>query len=125
MMSTGKNMHRIAFALCVLAADGCASAQSGSGFNSFLRAIAAECKPLIIGSENMGEAIVFNGLGANPDHYNTFLAQTEALYNGGISSQVYRSSMTSFIGAGSSNQRSFDCIEAHLPSQSGAAPAPK
>jgi hypothetical protein len=124
-MSTGKHMRRIAFALCVLAAGGCASAQGGSGFNNFLQAIAAECKPLIIGSENMGEAIVFNGLGANPEHYNNFLAQTEALYNGGIPSQVYRSSMTSFIGAGSSNQRSFDCIEAHLPSRSGVAPVPK
>jgi hypothetical protein len=116
---------RLAIALWVLALVGCATPGSGDGYNAFLQTIAADCKPLIIGSENFGEAITFNGLGANPEHYNNFLAKTSALYNGGISQQVYRDSLTAFIGAGSNNARSFDCIVAHLPvsSKAGAAPA--
>jgi hypothetical protein len=115
----------LTFALCALALFGCATPGSGDGYNAFLQTIAADCKPLIIGSENFGEAITFNGLGANPEHYNNFLAKTSALYNGGISQQVYRDSLTAFIGAGSNNARSFDCIVAHLPvsSKAGAAPA--
>ena len=49
----------------------------------------------------MGQAILFNGLGAMPDHYNTFIAKTQALYGGGISQQVYRDSLIAFVGEGS------------------------
>jgi hypothetical protein len=80
-----------------------------------LNQIAADCKPLIIGSDNIGQAIVFNGLGARPESYNNFLGQTSALYNGSIPPEVYRSSLTNFLGGGTSNERSFDCIVAHLP----------
>jgi hypothetical protein len=86
------------------------------GYNAFLDKIAAECKPLIIGSDNVGQAIVFNGLGAVPENYNNFLGKTSALYTGTISSQLYRDSLTAFLGGGTYNQRSFDCIIAHLPS---------
>jgi hypothetical protein len=107
--------------------SGCATPAGEENFSAFLQRIAADCKPLVIGSDNMGQAIVFNGLGAIPEHYNSFLAKTEALYNGTISPKVYRDSLTAFVGAGSSNQRSFDCIEAHLPAKpsGAAAPAPK
>jgi hypothetical protein len=106
-----------ATALFVVALGGCASSPAGDGYNAFLQAIAAQCKPLIIGSDNMGQAIQFNGLGAQPENYNNFLGKTSALYSGGISPDVYRDSLTSFIGTGSYNKASFDCIIAHLPTQ--------
>ena len=107
-------------AVCATAIGGVAYAESvppvgGDTFNAFLQRIAAECKPLVIGSDNMGEAITFNGLGAVPEHYNFFIARTEALYSGGISQKEYRDSLTAFVGAGSYNARSIDCIVAHLP----------
>jgi hypothetical protein len=115
----------LTIALCAVAVFGCATQGSGAGYNAFLQKIAADCKPLIIGSDDIGQAIVFNGLGAIPEHYSSFLAKTDALYSGGISQQIYRDSLTTFIGTGSYNQRSFDCIAAHLPGSSttGAAPA--
>jgi hypothetical protein len=115
---------RLTIALCAPALFGCATQGTGDGYNAFLQRIAADCKPLIIGSDDIGQAIVFNGLGAIPDHYNSFLAKTDALYSGGISQQVYRDSLTAFVGTGSYNQRSFDCIVGHLPRSptSGATP---
>ena len=86
--------------------------------------IAGDCKPLIIGDDNIGEAIVFNGLGANPEHYNTFITKTQALYQGGISGEIYRNSLTTFVGAGTSNDRSFNCIIAHLPAGVAQPAAP-
>jgi len=73
----------------------------------------------------MGQAILFNGVGAIPERYNTFIAKTQALYGGGISQQVYRDSLVAFVGAGSYNARSVDCIVAHLPAreQSSTSPA--
>lgn len=102
--------------LLALTAASCAwSPAQESGFNAFLQTIAAECRPLIIGSDNLGQAIVFNGLGARPESYNNFLGQTSALYNGAIPPAAYRNSLNSFLGGGNSNDRSFDCIVAHLP----------
>ena len=117
--------HRFTIALCAFALFGCATQGSGNGYNAFLQKIAADCKPLVIGSDDIGQAIVFNGLGATLEHYNSFLAKTNALYNGGISQQIYRDSLTAFIGAGSYNNRSFDCIVGHLGSSptTGTAPA--
>jgi len=116
---------RFAIALCAFALLGCATQGSGDGYSAFLQKIAADCKPLIIGSDDIGQAIVFNGLGAIPEHYNSFIAKTNALYGGGISQQIYRESLTAFVGAGSYNQRSFDCIVSHLPGNptTGAASA--
>jgi len=99
-----------------LAMAACASNPAQvAGYDAFLNKIAAECRPLIIGSDDIGQAIVFNGLGARPENYNNFLGRTSALYNGAIPAQVYRDSLTAFIGSGTNNQRSFDCIIAHLP----------
>lgn len=113
-----------AVAATLLAVAGCASSggTGDDGYNAFLQAIAAQCKPLIIGNDNIGQAIQFNGLGAQPDNYNNFLGKTSALYGGGISADVYRDSVTSFLGGGSYNKASFDCIIAHLPSQPKQAP---
>ena len=95
---------------------GCASNNpQADAYNAFLERIANECKPLIIGSDNLGQAIVFNGLGASPENYNNFLGKTSALYYGSISPQIYRESLTTFLGSGNYNQHSFDCIVAHLP----------
>jgi hypothetical protein len=115
-MSIVTTTLRVSLALSVFSLCGCATPASGDSFDAFLQRIAAECKPLIIGSDDIGQAIVFNGLGAVPEHYNIFIARTQALYGGGISPQIYRESLTAFVGAGSYNARSFDCIVARLPS---------
>ncbi len=104
-----------------LVAGGCASAPQRDAYTAFLQKIAAECKPLIIGSDDIGQAIVFNGLGAVPENYNNFLGKTAALYAGSISRDLYRDTLTSSLGGGSYNARSFDCIFTHLP-PAGAKP---
>jgi len=108
--------------LVALALAACASGPGQEdGYSAFLARIAAECKPLIIGSDDIGQAIVVNGLGALPENYNNFLGKTKALYSGAISPQTYRDSLTAFIGSGTYNQRSFDCIIARLPQPTPAA----
>src|SRR5215471_20191196 len=102
----------VAGALTILA---CASPPQQDTYNAFLQRIAADCRPLIIGSDDIGQAIVFNGVGALPENYNNFLGKTAALYAGSISRDLYVSSLTSFLGGGSYNARSFNCIFAHLP----------
>jgi len=115
IVSTLKNALRLPAIVLVVAVCACASNPSSDGFDAFLQKLAADCKPLIIGNDNMGQAIVFNGLGANPDNYNNFLGQTKALYAGSIPPSTYRAAMTSFVGTGANTQRSLDCIEAHVP----------
>jgi hypothetical protein len=115
MSNNAISVRAMVAALLALAAASCASTSQESGFNSFLQTIAAECKPLIIGSDNIGQAIVFNGLGAQPENYNNFLGQTKALYSGSIPATAYRNALNSFLGGGSSNERSYDCIVAHVP----------
>ncbi len=121
MMKLVRLLSLAAMATCF----GCATQGNGEGYDAFLQKIAVDCKPLIIGGDDIGQAIVFNGLGAQPEHFNIFLARTDALYHGGIPPQVYRDSLTAFVGTGSYNTRSFDCITAHLPGSptAGAAPA--
>jgi len=111
------------FTLAALAACGGGGATRDDGYNAFLEEIASACKPLIIGDDNMGQAITFNGLGATQEHYNSFLGQTSALFRGGITPDVYRGSLTSFVGSGTYNARSFDCIVAHLPVKPAPTPA--
>ena len=108
----------IVTAVLLLTGVSCATNSTGNkDFSSFLSQIARECKPLIIGSDDYSQAIVFNGLGADPDNYNNFLIKTQALYRGGIPPDIYRDSLTAFIGGGTYNDRSFKCIIAHLPTQ--------
>lgn len=104
--------------------DACATGSGANDpYNAFLETIATQCKPLIIGGDNMGQAIMFNGLGATQEHYGSFLAQTSSLYRGAITPEVYRNALTSFVGSGTYNAQSFDCIVAHLPLRAGAAPS--
>src|SRR5215472_18613682 len=82
--------------LCIAA---CATPAGEDTFDAFLHRVAVQCKPLIIGSDDMGQAILFNGVGAMPERYNTFIAKTQALYGGGISQQVYRDSLVEYVSA--------------------------
>ena len=95
----------------------CASPAQKAGYETFLDNIAEDCKPLIIGSDNIGVALASNGVaGAGPYSYHHFLKQTLALYYGQIPPATYRTFLTAYVGAGTYNDRSFDCIVAHLPS---------
>lgn len=105
----------VVVAVGALVAAACASPPQQDAYNAFLQKIAAECRPLIIGSDDIGQAIVFNGLGALPENYNNFLGKTAALYAGSISRDLYRDTLTSSLGGGSYNARSFNCIFTHLP----------
>jgi hypothetical protein len=116
MMRARQALTRVAVVLLALAGVSCAgSATKQSDFDVFLNRLAQDCKPLIIGSDDFGQAIVFQGQGAQPDNWNNFLGKTQALYSGAISADIYRDSLTAFIGSGSYNARSFSCIIAHLP----------
>jgi hypothetical protein len=114
-MHSSRPLFWILMVVLVLTGASCATSGAKSAYNTFLEQIAQECKPLIIGSDDYTQAIIFNGLGADPDNYNNFLQMTRSLFNGGIPPDIYRSSLTAFIGGGTYNDRSFNCIMAHLP----------
>jgi len=94
------------------------AAASNADYNAFLKQIATDCRPLIIGRLNVGQAILRGGIGPNADDYNAFISYTRRLYQGTLSEAGYRTSLTAFIGPGTSNNRSFDCIVSHLPPSS-------
>lgn len=121
-MFTFRPFPSIVASLLALAAVSCASSPQEDAYDAFLNKIAAACEPLIIGSDNIGQAIVYNGLGANMDNYTTFLRQTSALYEGSMSPAAYRKSLSVDLGGGSYNERSFNCIFAHLPENRAGAP---
>ncbi len=124
MMFTTHPIPSIAASLLAMAAVSCAfDSPQETAYNAFLNKISADCNPLIIGSDNLGQAIVFNGLGATNDNYTTFLRATEALYEGSMSPAVYRKTLTDNLGGGSYNERSYNCIVAHLPENRAGAPA--
>jgi hypothetical protein len=65
MKNADRAMTRTAVAFFALAAAACASSRAKEdGYNALLQKIAADCKPLIIGNDNLGQAIVLTGLGA-------------------------------------------------------------
>ena len=84
-----------------------------SGFNAYVNQIASACQPLQIGSQDVGELIRRNEMGDN--NYEYFMDVTSRLYYNRIGPEGYRTAVTGFFGAGSSNQRSFDCIIGNLP----------
>ena len=109
--------------LLALAAVSCAfDSPQDTSYNAFLNRISSACNPLIIGSDNLGQAIVFNGLGANNDNYTTFLRATESLYEGSMSPAAYRKTLNDNLGGGAYNERSLNCIIAHLPENRAGAP---
>ena len=123
MMFTSHPIPSIVASLFALAAVSCASSPQEEAYDAFLNKIAADCEPLIIGSDNVGQAIVFNGLGASNDNYTSFLRATEGLYEGSMSPAIYRKTLTDNLGGGTYNERSFNCIIAHLPENRAGAPA--
>jgi hypothetical protein len=116
MMRASRTISSILAALLVLASASCAyDPAQRLAYNAFLKKIAQDCKPLIIGPENLGEALVYDGVGVDPRNYEYFLDQTQSLFSGAISQESYRDSLTAFLGPGTFNDRSFQCIFAHLP----------
>lgn len=87
---------------------------SGADYDVFLKRIAADCKPLIIGRDHMSQAILHAGMGVNVKNYHAFLSYTSRLYRGTLSELEYRRSLAAFLGAGGHNGPSSDCIAAHL-----------
>ena len=116
------SIRSIAAFLLALATISCSSSPQVDAYNAFLNKIATACDPLIIGSDNMGQAIIYNGLGANNENYTTFLRQTSALYEGSMSPAVYRQALTDNLGGGTYNERSFNCIISHLPGKQAGVP---
>ncbi len=115
-MRARQALSRTVVVLLAFAGVSCAgSATKQSDFDIFLNRLATDCKPLIIGSDDFGQAIVFQGQGADPDNWSNFLGKTRALYSGAIPPEIYRNSLTAFIGSGTYNEPSFNCIMAHLP----------
>lgn len=116
MMRMSEPVRATVGIVLLVACTSCATPVERAGYDAFLDKIAEECKPLIIGSDNLGAAISTNGsAGADSDHYHDFLGATKALYYGNVPGVVYRNSLTAQLGGGSYNDRSFDCIVAHLP----------
>lgn len=93
-----------------------------TGFNGFIRKIAAVCHPLQIGDKDIGEMLRLEGGSSNDGGYDNFLDATSKLYYNRISPTVYRQSLTGFFGAGTSNEASFACILNNLPAQRPNAP---
>ncbi len=114
-MMTMQVSRNIGMALLAIVGVSCATPAEKAANEAFLDKIAEECKPLIIGSENLGQALNSNGVGADPDKYHDFLTATKALYYGNIPPAVYRNSLTAQLGGGSYNEHSFNCIVSHLP----------
>jgi hypothetical protein len=115
MMRTPRPAPWMVVALFVLGSVSCASQSEKAAYETFLNKIAQDCRPLIIGSENIGQALIFNGVGSDPDKYNNFLSKTAGLYYGSVPPQIYRNSLTAFLGSGTYSDRAFECIFAHLP----------
>jgi hypothetical protein len=106
----------IAIALCGVAITASAAAPGpDAGYNAFLQQIAKDCKPLVIGNDDFGQAIVFNGLGAESSHYGIFLDRTKALYNGGMSAKEFHDSYSLGADGGKYSDKAVQCIVAHVP----------
>jgi hypothetical protein len=107
-----------------VAAAGCApdayTNRQATGFNGYLKTISVACYPLQIGSADVGEWL--RQLASNDPNYPYFLDMTSKLYYNRISPDEYRSSITGFLGAGSSNDRSFNCMFNNLPPNRPNAP---
>ena len=109
--------RRGALALLALALSSCApdslNNRQATGFNGYLDTLAANCRPLVIGSADVG-AWLFNKGSSDPS-YSYFLDLTSRLYYGSVSPDAYRSGLGAFLGPGSTNAQAFACIFANLP----------
>jgi hypothetical protein len=109
----------VATALSALFAAGCAPDdmvnRQATGFDAFTSQIASKCNPLVLGSHNVGQELLYSH-GIGDDSYDYFLDITSRLYYGQISAASYRGAVLSFFGAGDDTSRGIDCIIGNLPS---------
>jgi hypothetical protein len=105
-------------------ATGCASDawrnNQATGYNGYLNDIAQACAPLQIGDKQLSEMIRLNAVN---ESYNYFVDATSRLYYSQLEPESYRTAITGFFGAGSTNEQSFQCIFSHLPAGRAASPA--
>ena len=118
--------RRVSLAMALgIAVAGCApdalNNRQATGFNAYLDAIVTHCRPLMIGSSDIGEWL--RNPGSNDPNYSYFLDMTSRLYYGTVSRDAYRDGITGFLGPGSTNAQSFACIFRNLPDpRPGALP---
>ena len=110
---------RVALALLVTSLAGCApdsvSNRQATGFNGYLNTLAASCRPLVIGSSDVGDWLLNRG--SSDSNYSYFIDMTSRLYYGTVSADAYRDGLTGFLGPGTTNAQAFACIFANLPTQ--------
>lgn len=109
----------LTLAVTACAPDSIRSNQA-TGYNGYLKKIGAVCKPLIIGSKDIGEALRLETLGDT--NYDFFLDKTSQLYYNRISPADYRQNLNSFFGTGSYNNSAYDCLLNNLPAVRPNAP---
>ena len=106
-------------ALSALLAAGCAPDdmvnRKATGFDAFTHQIATRCNPLMLGSHNIGQELLYSR-GVGDDSYDYFLDITSRLYYGQISPASYQGAVLGFFGAGDDTSRGIACIIANLPS---------
>lgn len=130
-LGRGRRMQRppalsaLAVVLVSTALGGCApdSVRSveATGFNAYIQKLGQVCQPLLIGDADVGEWIRMNTMGN--DNYTYFFDVTSKLYYKRLTPDEYRQAVVGFLGPGSSNDRSFDCIFRNLPPDRPSAPA--
>jgi hypothetical protein len=124
-LQSASTLTQVALAvLGTMLATGCApdSVRSvqATGFNAYIKQLPTSCKPLLIGSEDLGQQIIMSDMGNND--YNYFLDVTSKLYYNRMSQQSYRQAVVGFFGAGTYNEASFNCIFRTLPPDRPNAP---
>jgi len=109
---------------CASLVAGCApdSVRSvqATGFNGWFKSLPTVCKPLIVGSADMGPRIMNNDMGDNDYAY--FMDNTSRLYYNRLSPASYRQAIEGIMGPGSYNDASFACIVRSLPPDRPSAP---
>jgi hypothetical protein len=91
-----------------------------TGFNAYLQKLGQVCQPLLIGDANVGEWIRYGAVGNN--NYDYFVDATSKLYYNRLTPAGYRQAVVGFLGPGTPNDRSFDCIFRNLPPDRPSAP---
>jgi hypothetical protein len=91
-----------------------------TGFNAYIKQLPTSCRPLQIGNQDLGEQILMNDMTNNDYAY--FLDVTSRLYYNRMSPASYRQALVGFFGAGTPNDKSFDCIFRTLPPDRPNAP---
>lgn len=110
---------RVAIALLMAGLAACApdslNNRQATGFNGYLNTLAGTCRPLLIGSSDVGDWLLNRG--SSDPNYSYFIDMTSRLYYGTVSADAYRDGLTGFLGPGTTNAQAFACIFANLPGQ--------